>query len=109
MLDRLSRYLERDLEAKRKIQGALIYPAVVAAMSGVTVVVLAVFVLPKFKDFFSSLDAELPLPTRILLGVTDFLTAWWWALARRRGGRRRARRARLPDPPRAPACGTRCC
>lgn len=80
VLDRLSRYLERDLEAKRKIKSALIYPTVVAAMSGVTVIVLAVFVLPKFKDFFTSLGATLPLPTRILLGVTDFLTAWWWAL-----------------------------
>ena len=81
VLDRLSRYLERDLEAKRKIKAALIYPSVVAAMSGVTVVVLAVFVLPKFKDFFASLDAELPLPTRILLGATDFLSQWYWALA----------------------------
>ena len=81
VLDRLSRYLERDLEAKRKIKAALIYLSVVAAMSGVTVVVLAVFVLPKFKDFFASLDAELPLPTRILLGVTDFLSQWYWALA----------------------------
>lgn len=81
VLDRLSHYLERDLEAKRKIKSALIYPTVVAGMSGVTVVVLAVFVLPKFKDFFSSLDAKLPLPTRMLLAVTDFFTTWWWAVA----------------------------
>ena len=52
----------------------MIYPIVIAAMSVVTVVVLAVFVLPKFKDFFTSLDAKLPLPTRMLLGFTDFLT-----------------------------------
>jgi type IV pilus assembly protein PilC len=38
-------------------------------------------VLPKFKLFFDSLHAKLPLPTRMLLVVTDFLTAWWWALA----------------------------
>ncbi len=80
VLDRLSKYLERDLEAKRKIKSAMIYPAVVAGMSSVTIIVLAVFVLPKFKDFFSSLDAKLPLPTRMLLWMTDFVGAWWWAM-----------------------------
>lgn len=80
VLSRLALYLERDLEARRKIKSAMIYPAVIAAMSVVTVVVLAVYVLPKFKDFFESLDAKLPLPTRMLLGFTDFLGAWWWAL-----------------------------
>jgi len=41
---------------------------------------MAGYVLPKFKDFFASLDARLPLSTRILLGVTDFITGWWWAI-----------------------------
>ncbi|HEY7224362.1 MAG TPA: type II secretion system F family protein [Micromonosporaceae bacterium] len=81
VLDQLARYLERDLEARRKITSALAYPAVIGAMSVVTVVVLAAFVLPRFKVFFSSLNATLPLPTRMLLAVTDFLTEWWWAVA----------------------------
>lgn len=80
VLAQLARYLERDLEARRRIKQALIYPSVVAGMSMVTMVVLAGFVLPKFKEFFASLGADLPLPTRILLGITDFLTQWWWAL-----------------------------
>lgn len=80
VLARLAHYLERDLEARRKIKAATIYPAVIAAMSVVTVLVLAIYVLPKFKDFFNSLDAKLPLPTRMLLGFTDFLGAWWWAV-----------------------------
>ena len=80
VLDQLARYLERDLEARRKVKAATIYPAVIMVMSLVTVVVLATFVLPKFKDFFASLNAKLPLPTRMLLAVTDFLTKWWWAL-----------------------------
>ena len=66
---------------RRKVKSATIYPAVIAVMSVVTVVVLAVFVLPRFEVFFASLDAELPLPTRMLLAVTDFLGDWWWALA----------------------------
>jgi type IV pilus assembly protein PilC len=80
VLARLSKYIERDLEARRKIKSAMIYPLVVAAMSVVTVLVLAIYVLPKFADFFKDLDATLPLPTRMLLAFTDFLGTWWWAL-----------------------------
>jgi type IV pilus assembly protein PilC len=80
VLARLALYIERDLEARRKIKSALIYPSAVAVMSVFTVVVLAVFVLPKFEVFFEDLDAELPLPTRLLLGFTGFLGSWWWAL-----------------------------
>jgi type IV pilus assembly protein PilC len=80
VLDQLARYIERDLEARRKISSALIYPAVIFVMSIFTIVILAGFVLPKFKNFFTSLNATLPLPTRILLAITDFLANWWWAL-----------------------------
>lgn len=80
VLGQLARYLERDLEARRRVKQATIYPGVVAAMSVVTLVVLAGFVLPRFQEFFDSLGAELPLPTRILLGITEFLSSWWWAL-----------------------------
>jgi type IV pilus assembly protein PilC len=80
VLAQLSRYIERDLEARRKIKSALLYPMVVAGMSVVTVLVLAIYVLPKFEDFFADLDADLPLPTRILLSCTDFLGQWWWAI-----------------------------
>lgn len=80
VLEQLARYLERDLEARRKITSALTYPMVIGAMAITTVVILAGFVLPKFRVFFTDLNAQLPLPTRILIGITDFLAAWWWAL-----------------------------
>lgn len=80
VLARLSRYIERDLEARRKIKSAAMYPMVVAGMSVVTVLVLCVYVLPKFRDFFASLDATLPLPTRILMGFADLMGHWWWAV-----------------------------
>lgn len=80
VLARLAVYIERDLEARRKIKSAMIYPTAVAGMSIVTVLVLAIYVLPKFEDFFASLDADLPLPTRMLLATTDFLGQWWWAV-----------------------------
>ena len=80
VLDQLATYLERDLEARRKVQSAMIYPAVIAGMSVFTVAILAGFVLPRFKVFFKSLGADLPLPTRILLAITDFLINYWWAI-----------------------------
>jgi len=81
VLARLALYIERDLEARRKIKSALIYPTAIAVMSVVTVLVLAIYVLPKFEQFFADLDAELPLPTRMLLGFSDFLGNWWWAVS----------------------------
>lgn len=81
VLARLSGYIERDLEARRKLKSAMMYPLIVSAMSMVTVLILAIYVLPKFQDFFADLDAELPLPTRILMSTTGFLGDWWWAIA----------------------------
>jgi len=81
VLDQLSEYIDRDLEARRKITSALTYPSVVLVMSIITVVVLTAFVLPKFKTFFANLDAKLPLTTRVLLSATNFLTDWWFLFA----------------------------
>ena len=80
VLAQLAKYLERDEEARRKIKAAMVYPSIIAGMSVVTVVVLSVFVLPKFKTFFAGLHATLPLPTRMLLATTDFFGHWWWAI-----------------------------
>ena len=81
VLDDMSNYIKRDMEARGTIKSAAIYPIVILCVSIITVIVLSVFVLPRFKVFFQSFKATLPLPTRMLIGVTDFLTAYWWALA----------------------------
>jgi type IV pilus assembly protein PilC len=75
VLVQLAEYMERDQEARNKITAALIYPAVILFMAIIVVVVLATFVLPKFKSFFTSLNAKLPLVTRMLLSVTNFISA----------------------------------
>ena len=80
VLDQLADYIERDIDARGKITSALIYPAVVFVMAVVTVVILATFVLPRFETFFKSFNAKLPLPTRMLLSVSSFISTWWWAL-----------------------------
>lgn len=80
-LDRLATYLERAVESRRKLVAALTYPAIVIALAIVVVVVLSVFVIPRFEGLFATLGGELPLATRILVGVMDFLTAWGIVLA----------------------------
>jgi type IV pilus assembly protein PilC len=80
VLDQLSEYIERDVEARRKIVSALVYPAMVMGMSVVTVVVLTAFVLPRFETFFTSFNAKLPLATRLLLDVTHFVSTYWYVI-----------------------------
>jgi len=80
VLNQLADYIDRDQKARGKVTAALIYPAVVAAMSVVTVLVLAVFVMPRFEVFFASLHAKLPLVTRLLLSATSFMGKWWYAI-----------------------------
>jgi type IV pilus assembly protein PilC len=81
VLNQLADYIERDTKARAKISAALIYPAVVAAMSVVTVLVLTLFVLPRFTVFFKSLGAKLPLITRIMMSTSGFILHWWYAEA----------------------------
>jgi type IV pilus assembly protein PilC len=80
VLDQLADYIERDTEARSKVTSALVYPAIVMAMSAFTVVVLTAFVLPRFQTFFASLHAKLPLPTRMLLDVAGFFATWWFTI-----------------------------
>jgi type IV pilus assembly protein PilC len=80
VLDQLAEYTEREIDARGKVTSALIYPAVVLVMAIATVVILAVFVLPRFVTFFNSFHAKLPLPTRMMLSVSGFVSSWWFAL-----------------------------
>jgi type IV pilus assembly protein PilC len=80
VLNQLADYIERDVEARSTLTSALIYPAVTLVMSIVVVVVLAAFVMPRFVVFFKSLNAKLPLPTRMLLGATSLFGHWWFVL-----------------------------
>ena len=75
VLQQLADYLERAMDAKRKVISAITYPCIVLVLAVVTCVVMVLFVLPKFVVFFESLDAELPLPTRMLLGFSKFMSS----------------------------------
>lgn len=78
VLNQLADYIERDVEARSTLTSALIYPGVTMVMSIGVVVVLATFVMPRFVVFFKSLNAKLPLPTRMLLGATALFGHWWF-------------------------------
>lgn len=80
-LDSLAAFIEREIETRSKVVGALAYPGVVMMLSLVTVVVLAGYVLPQFKPLFEELGAELPLPTRMMLGVARLFGDLWWVTA----------------------------
>jgi type IV pilus assembly protein PilC len=75
-LDSLAAYLNREIETRAKVVNALSYPAVVMMMAVVTVIILAGYVLPKFKPLFTELNADLPLPTRMLLGVASLFSTY---------------------------------
>jgi type IV pilus assembly protein PilC len=75
VLQQLADYLERAMEAKRKVVSAITYPCIVLVLAVVTCVTMVLFVLPKFVIFFESLNAKLPLPTRMLLGFSKFMSS----------------------------------
>jgi type IV pilus assembly protein PilC len=77
-LEQLSGYIERDLDSKSKIKAAMIYPLVIAGMSMMTVVILSVWVMPKFVVFFKNLDAKLPLPTMLLIKGSEWSQKLWF-------------------------------
>ncbi len=76
VLDQLSVYLDREIETRRKVKSAMTYPSVIFVMAIGTIVLLSVFVLPKFTEFFESFDAELPWATKALIAFAGFMGAW---------------------------------
>jgi general secretion pathway protein F len=80
VLNRLSEYLMRAKELRDSVVSALIYPAVLLAVSVISVFVLMVFVVPNFTQLFEDADQALPLLTQVVVGSAEFLSDYWWAL-----------------------------
>ncbi len=80
ILLRLATFLEKNDAIVRKVKGAMIYPAVIFSVAGIAVVVLLVFVIPTFEQMFASVSMELPLPTKIVIAMSDFVLGYWWVL-----------------------------
>lgn len=73
----LSEYMERDLETIKSIKTALRYPSFVLIAISIAIVVINVKVIPAFANLFATFGADLPLPTRILIGISDFFVDFW--------------------------------
>ena len=80
ILMRLATFLEKSDALVRKVKGAMVYPAVIISVAVIAVAVLLIFVIPTFQKMFASVGMVLPLPTRIVIGMSDFLISYWWAL-----------------------------
>ena len=75
--DQLSEYMQRDMETSKRIKSALRYPGFVMAALALAIVVINIWVVPSFANMFARFDAQLPLPTRILLGTSEVFVNYW--------------------------------
>jgi general secretion pathway protein F len=79
-LQRLADYLERSHALRNRVINALIYPIIVFVIVGGSLLFLLGYVVPQFAAMYDSLDAEIPLVTRMVLGISLFVRDWWWIL-----------------------------
>jgi type IV pilus assembly protein PilC len=86
ILIRLATFLEKSDALIRKVKGAMIYPAVIFSVAIIAIAVLLIFVIPTFESMFASVNMELPLPTRFVIGLSQLLIGFWWAFIGAIGG-----------------------
>ncbi|KOC20454.1 type II secretion system protein F [Comamonas testosteroni] len=80
LLDRLATYMEKTEAIKSKIKSALMYPMSVVIVAFVVVTVIMIFVIPAFKEVFTSFGADLPAPTLLVMGISDYFVQYWWLI-----------------------------
>lgn len=80
ILMRLATFLEKSESLQRKVKGAMIYPGVVLSVAVMAIAILLLFVIPTFESVFSSFGQVLPLPTRIVIAMSNMLQSYWWAI-----------------------------
>src|SRR3569832_1562000 len=86
LLDRLAVYMEKTEAIKSKIKSALMYPISVVVVAFVVVAVIMIFVIPAFKEVFTSFGADLPAPTLFVIGMSEIFVKWWWLIFGTVGG-----------------------
>jgi type IV pilus assembly protein PilC len=80
ILNRLAVYLEKADALKRKIKGAMTYPAIVFIVAMGATIFMLMFIIPTFAQMFTDFGGTLPMPTRIVMGLSNFLRMNWWLL-----------------------------
>ena len=86
ILMRLATFMEKNDALIRKVKGAMIYPGVIMSVAAIAICVLLIFVIPVFESMFGSVGLALPLPTRIVIGMSRFLKGYWWLIGAGMGG-----------------------
>ncbi len=86
LLDRLATYKEKILAIKSKIKAALFYPIAIVVVAFVITAVIMIFVIPAFKQVFTSFGADLPTPTLIVMGISDWFVRYWYIIFPAIGG-----------------------
>jgi len=86
ILLRLATFLEKSEQLQRKVKGAMIYPGVVLSVAAIAISILLLFVIPVFETVFASFNQTLPLPTRIVIGLSGLLQHYWWMILLALGG-----------------------
>ncbi|HSQ32424.1 MAG TPA: type II secretion system F family protein [Gemmatimonadaceae bacterium] len=81
ILMRLAVFMEKNDALVRKVKGAMIYPAVIISVAAIAITVLLIFVIPTFQTMFESANIALPLPTRIVIGLSHTLKTYWYMIA----------------------------
>lgn len=81
VLGKLSDTLEKDREFKSKTKGAFIYPAIVIIVMVIVMIIMMIFVIPRLTSLYTEIGAKLPLPTRILIAISNLIRGFWWLLA----------------------------
>jgi type IV pilus assembly protein PilC len=81
ILQRLALYVEKNVKLKSAVKSALIYPIAVVSIASLVVGALLRFVVPIFANMFASMNVDLPLPTRIVIGLSNLIKNWWWMFA----------------------------
>jgi len=81
VLNRLAQFLEADMQMQAKAKSSLLYPAIIFLVGLLTLFVLLSFVLPRLTLMFEDFDAQLPLATRIVVGVSQIFAQFWWLMA----------------------------
>jgi type IV pilus assembly protein PilC len=80
ILQRLATFIEKAEALKRKIQGAMVYPAVVMTVACLATAFMLIFIIPTFARMFTAFGGDLPLPTKIVMGLSSFLRSYWWVM-----------------------------
>ncbi len=86
LLERLATYKEKMIAIKQKIKSALFYPIAIIIVAFVITAIIMIFVIPAFKQVFTSFGADLPAPTLIVMAISDYFVAYWWAIFGSIGG-----------------------